>query len=280
MEKKTGIMILAVAIGGLLLLGMVCFWPWGPEAGEMYWRMALDSGLKSWQKKAARQLANYATPSSMLALVKVVNVTEKDSPPEEALAAAALESLCILSQEDFGTGFRGKGGGKESADPALGKGWDYTVAEVNYWTMENFGATALSNLGIAPPAPRKAEPARRVPELPDNRSFKVEPRSVPPPSSVRYSSPFTDEKPPRTQRWGEDTGSRFDDWYYYGQGGRHYYYSDPYRNHDDDRRRQRDDYYNHDDDNDDQDQRPEDVYRQSPFYKNYRPYGSDRRDRN
>lgn len=215
MERKTLILIGAI-LAAALAAGIAGFGPWGPGVRESGWRAALNSGPKSLQEKAARELVHYPTSSSMLALVKVINFSDLDHPHGQALAGAALESLCILSQQDFGTGFRGDGR-KDSADPALGKGWAWTIAEVNYWALEKFGATALTGLGVTPPPPReKTGPSTPAPDHgPDTRSFKLEPPpEKPPPGPASktlppLAAPDLGRLPPDRRAEAEDRYNRY-----------------------------------------------------------------------
>lgn len=156
---------------GAVLAGTVlgAAWKLSPSLREKALIAGVFCGVKPVQESAIGALREYPTKTVALALIAFINAknlqrapSEKDTPEQRqarlrkrqadlALAERALETLCLLSGESFGTHFELTSSGHSwgSLDEER---WGTALAQANLWAMNKFAGNALAAFGASLPA--------------------------------------------------------------------------------------------------------------------------------
>lgn len=170
----------AIVVLGIIavLSGPVLFaaWKLSPTLRERALIAGMFCGVKPVQEASARALRGYPTKAVALSLVAFVNVQnlqrvpgEKETPAQRqslmrkhraglALADRALETLCLLSGESFGTHFELTASG-HSWGSLDGDDWARALPQVNMWAMSKLSGDALAAFGAGLAAAAASIPA-------------------------------------------------------------------------------------------------------------------------
>jgi len=139
----------------------------------------LFSGIGPVQSAAIRGLREHRTRHAAIALVVFINLKHfhgapanvEEEPAEEErrrgaqkredleFAGRALESLCLIADDGFGTSFRNEARGR-SWDGIPDQRWPAVLGNVNAWALQSFGPDmlfALSAVGVAARASSAAD---------------------------------------------------------------------------------------------------------------------------
>lgn len=150
MGNKKLVIALGVVFGIPVVLAAVALISWwrSPILRERAYEASLFSRVYIFQKDAAAELRHYPSRAAAISLVAFLNFVDTDTAEGDALGEEALASLCLLSGQDFGTGFEGAQY-NFSWSPPSGDSWSEVIENVNGWAMETFGADALGSFSMS-----------------------------------------------------------------------------------------------------------------------------------
>lgn len=143
-----------LAVAGVLWLGAE--WRWDVTFREGVWLACLVSRQEVLQRVALRELRDHPTRRTAIALVLFTDLKQlRPKDPDEAarakydrgleLAEEAVESLCVITGEAFGTWYKEEAGGHSWGSP-LGDRWPRVLGAINGWALATFGTEEAGEL--------------------------------------------------------------------------------------------------------------------------------------
>lgn len=151
MEPKTKKVIVGFAVGIPLAIVLITLllWPLSSSIRESTYIAFLNSHVPPLTRKAMKELRNYHSKDSIMALIKYLNEVDPTDEGERRWAVPGLESLILLTKQDFGTDYYKSPNG-EWHPPITETEWRDTIKIINMWATEKYGPEEMKKQDLKP----------------------------------------------------------------------------------------------------------------------------------